>query len=199
MDISTEPADPGNKDMALAGALFMVKLGARVLPVARRTKRALLKDWTQQASNDPDEVMGWAQHHPGCNWACSATRSQSSTSTSIRTARTAMSPWPRSRPSTASSETWCVHTPQGGRHYYFTQPKDRVRNLKRDDAGCEIRGATGYVLLPGSATPLGAYRWDPELHPDKVTRTVLPAYVQAFVAGTPMKEGQWGWPSGQPL
>ena len=63
----------------------------------------------------------------------------------------------------------------------------RVGNLKRGDAGCEIRGAAGYVLLPGSATPLGAYRWDPELHPDNVSRAALPAYVQAFVAGTPMK------------
>ena len=45
MNNSTGPADPGNEDMALAGALFMVGLGARVLPVAHRTKRALLKDW----------------------------------------------------------------------------------------------------------------------------------------------------------
>ena len=68
MDHSTGPADPGNEDMALAGALFMVKMGARVLPVAARTKRALLKDWVKQASDDPDMIMGWAQHHPGCNW-----------------------------------------------------------------------------------------------------------------------------------
>ena len=45
MNNSTRPADPGNEDVALAGALFMVQQGARVLPVARRTKRALLKDW----------------------------------------------------------------------------------------------------------------------------------------------------------
>ena len=39
----------------------MVEMGARVLPVARGTKRALLKDWAHQASNDPDEVKAWAQ------------------------------------------------------------------------------------------------------------------------------------------
>ena len=97
-------------------------------------------------------------------------------------------------------ETWLVHTPQDGRHYYFSQPKDKVRNLKRDDAGLEIRGDAGYVLLPGSSTPHGAYRWDSELHPDKIPRTVLPAYVQAYVAGTPMKgNGKGSWPTGQPL
>jgi hypothetical protein len=45
-----------------------------------------------------------------------------------------------------------VHTPQGGRHYYFTQPQDKVGNLKRANAGCEIKGTTGYALLPGSTT-----------------------------------------------
>ena len=58
MNHSTGPADPGNEDVALAGALFMVKMGARVLPVAARTKRALLKDWAKQASDDPDMVTG---------------------------------------------------------------------------------------------------------------------------------------------
>ncbi len=99
-------------------------------------------------------------------------------------------------------ETWLVHTPQAGRHYYFSQPKDKVRNLKRDGAGLEIRGDAGYVLLPGSSTPHGAYRWDPELHPHKIPRAALPAHVQAFVAGTPMKGNGKGngpsWNTGTP-
>ena len=136
-----------------------------------------------------------------------------------------MSPWPRSRPSTASSKRG-VCTRRRTASTSICQPKDKVRNLKRDDAGCEIRGTAGYVLLPGSGTPFGAYRWDPELRPDKVTRAPLPAHVQAYVAGTPMKgngagqlvnpsremasgqaenpqirqKSQWrGWPTGQPL
>jgi KaiC/GvpD/RAD55 family RecA-like ATPase len=69
----------------------------------------------------------------------------------------------------------------------LSQPRDKIGNLKRDDAGCEIGGTAAYVLLPGSSTPHGIYRWDPELHPGNISRAALPAYVQAFVAGTPMK------------
>ena len=187
MNHSTGPADPGNEDMALAGALFMVEMGARVLPVAARTKRALLKDWTKQASDDPDMIMGWAQHHPGCNWGMVCDRIAVFDVDKHPNSPDGHVALAELEAEHGKLKTWLVHTPQNGRHYYFTQPKDRVRNLKRADAGCEIRGTAGYVLLPGSHTPVGAYRWDPELHPDKVRRAVLPAYVHAYVAGTPMK------------
>jgi KaiC/GvpD/RAD55 family RecA-like ATPase len=184
-------------DARLAGALFMVAHGARVLPVARGTKRALLRDWTRGASNDPDEVKAWARHHPGCNWGMVCD--------SIAVLDVDHHPnGPDGHAALAELElqhgklqTWLVHTPQGGRHYYFSQPRDKVRNLKRDGAGIELKGDGGYVLLAGSSTPHGAYQWDLELHPDIIPRAVLPAYVHAFVAGTPIKRNGKGNGAGQ--
>ncbi len=192
MENTTKPP----RDEALAGALFMVQMGGRVLPVARNTKRALLKDWVKQASNDVDVVMGWHQHHPGCNWGLvcdliavlDVDRHPNSPDGHAALAEIELEH--------GRIKTWCMHTPQNGLHYYFGQPEDKVRNLKRDDAGLEIKGTSGYALLAGSTTPHGVYRWDPELHPNKVTRTVLPAYVRAYVAGTPMKgNGKGNGPS----
>jgi DNA-directed RNA polymerase specialized sigma24 family protein len=173
--------------VALAGALFMVRLGARVLPIARNTKRALLKDWTRGASNDPDEVMAWAGMHPGCNWAMLCSQ--------IAVLDVDQHPGsPDGHAALAELErdhgplqTWMAHTPQGGRHYYFNQPKERVRNLKADAVGIELKGDGGYVLLPWSRTPHGAYRWDDTLCPGNLPRATLPPHVHAFVAGTPMK------------
>ena len=191
MNNSTGPADAGNEDMALAAALSMVKLGARVLPVAARTKRALLKDWVRGASNDPDEVMAWAKHHPNCNWAMLCDR--------VAVLDVDKHPnTPDGHTALAEIEaehgklvaTWLVHTPQDGKHFYFSQPKDRIRNIKGNGAGLEIRGDAGYVLLPGSTTPHGAYRWDPELCPGKVRRAALPAYLQSCVAGTSKGNGK---------
>jgi Bifunctional DNA primase/polymerase, N-terminal/Primase C terminal 1 (PriCT-1) len=187
VDHSTGPADPGNEDVALAGALFMVKMGARVLPVAARTKRALLKDWVKQASDDPDMIMGWAQHHPGCNWGMVCDRIAVFDIDKHPTSPDGHAALAEIEAEHGKLKTWLVHTPQNGRHYYFSQPRDKIGNLKRDDAGCEIGGTAAYVLLPGSSTPHGIYRWDPELHPGNISRAALPAYVQAFVAGTPMK------------
>jgi Bifunctional DNA primase/polymerase, N-terminal/Homeodomain-like domain len=188
MDNSMGPADPDKADEALAGALFMVQMGARVLPVARGTKRALLKDWTRGASNDPDEVRAWAQHHPGCNWGMVCDQivvldvDQHPNGPDGHKALTKI------EAEHGKIETWLVHTPQNGLHYYFNRPKEGAGTLKRDDAGLELRGDAGhYVLLPGSHTPDGTYRWDPELCPGKVMRAGLPAHVRAYVAGTPMK------------
>jgi Bifunctional DNA primase/polymerase, N-terminal len=187
MDNSTGRADSDTEDAALAGALFMVRLGARVLPVARRTKRALLKNWTRGASNYPDEVKAWAQHHPGCNWGMVCDSMAVLDVDRHPDGPDGHAVLAELEAEHGKLETWLVHTPQNGRHYYFTQPRDMVRNLKRDDVGIELRGSNGYILLAGSSTPHGAYRWDPELHPDNTRRTVLPAHVHAFVAGMPMK------------
>jgi hypothetical protein len=187
MDNSTGSADSGKEDTALAGALFMVEMGARVLPVAAGTKRALLKDWVKQASDDSDIVRGWAQHNPACNWAVLC-----DTIVVLDIDKHPDTPDGHAALAAIEAEhgkiaTWMAHTPQGGRHYYFTQPGGRVRSLKRDGAGVELRGDGAYVVLPGSWTSHGKYRWDEELHPHNIPRAVLPVYVHAFVAGASMR------------
>jgi len=121
VDNNTRPADPGNEDIALAGALFMVGLGARVLPVAAGTKRALLKDWAKQASDDPDMVMGWAQHHPGCNWAMVCDRVAVLDVDRHPSGPDGHEALAELEAEHGKLETWLVHTPQNGRHYYFSQ------------------------------------------------------------------------------
>ena len=126
MDNTTGPADPGNQDGALAGAMFMVQMGARVLPVARGTKRASLKDWSKQASDDLDMVIGWAQHHPGCNWAMLCDRIAVFDVDKHPNSPDGHAALAEIEAKHGKIETWLVHTPQNGRHYYFSQPEDRV-------------------------------------------------------------------------
>ena len=96
-------------------------------------------------------------------------------------------------------ETWLVHTPQNGRHYYFSQPKDGIcSTLKRDDAGLELRGAAGHTSSCLDRAPhMAPTGGIPSFTRDNVRRAVLPAYVQAFVAGTPMRRatGLAKWPT----
>src|SRR5262245_20962792 len=143
--------------MALAGALFMVELGARVLPVAAGTKRALLKDWAKQASNDIDMVMGWAQHHPGCNWGMVCDRVAVLDVDHHPNSPDGHEALAELEAEHGKLKTWLVHTPQAGRHYHFSQPKGReAGTIKRDGGGLELLGDAGhYVLLPGSRTPHG--------------------------------------------
>jgi hypothetical protein len=44
--------------------------------------------------------------------------------------------------------TWVVHTPSGGRHYYYRSPEP-LRSAKLPD-GVDLKGAGGYVVAPPS-------------------------------------------------
>jgi Bifunctional DNA primase/polymerase, N-terminal len=78
-------------------------------------------------------------------------------------------------------ETWMVRTPRSGRHYHFSRSKADVSVLAKD--GIELRGDGHYVLLPGSSTPDGTYRWDEELNPHTVPRMLVPEHVLAYFTG----------------
>ena len=53
--------------------------------------------------------------------------------------------------------TFTVATPSGGRHLYFTMPRDGkdVRNSVKILPGIDVRGTGGYVIAPGSTLPDG--------------------------------------------
>ena len=57
-----------------------------------------------------------------------------------------------------------VKTGGGGRHYYFSAPKDPVKNRANIRPGIDIRGANGYVLAPPSDhISGGVYEWETDI------------------------------------
>jgi hypothetical protein len=52
-------------------------------------------------------------------------------------------------------------TPNGGEHYYFAYPRDRVIKCSAGDIapGVDVRGDGGYVCAPPSVSVEGAYKW----------------------------------------
>ena len=96
--------------------------------------------------------MAWAQRYPGCNWGMVCDRIAVLDVDKHPNTPDGHAALAAIEAEHGKIETWLVHTPQDGRHYYFSQPKDKIRNLKRDGAGLEIKGDAGYVLLPGSST-----------------------------------------------
>ena len=55
--------------------------------------------------------------------------------------------------------TLTVRTPSGGQHLYFALPPGVTvsNSVNRLGLGIDVRGHHGYVLAPGSATPVGVY------------------------------------------
>lgn len=172
--------DNSTDDEALQGALYVVEhLQAKVFPVREGTKIPIISKWPEVASNDLDIIRGWAIQNPGCNWGMVCD--------DIAVVDVDRHPGgPDGHKALAELEeqrgkleTWRVHTPQGGDHYYFIQPAEKVRNKAKDGAGIEIKGDGGYVVLPGSSTPHGRYRWNDESLSHWPPE--LPAHVIAYV------------------
>lgn len=76
-------------------------------------------------------------------------------------------------------ETWCVCTPRGGMHYYFSYSGSDIRNSTDEDKAIDIRGEGGYVVAPPSRTMVGEYVW--EVAPEDVPLAPVDIHVMDFI------------------
>ena len=57
-------------------------------------------------------------------------------------------------------ETAHARTGSGGEHFWFTQPPELRIPSRSIAPGVDVKGSTGYGLVPGSANLQGPYRWE---------------------------------------
>jgi hypothetical protein len=131
--------------------LFPVRAGASAPP--------LVQDWQHQATTDPQRIALWRDLYPGCNEAISCwdlvvidvdVKHGKDGAATLRALVEAGYPFP---------DTRTVTTPSGGWHlYYLRPPGSTIRNgVNVLGPGVDVRTRGGYVVAPGSSTPLGRY------------------------------------------
>lgn len=131
--------------------------GWRLLPVAARGKKPLIKQWQRVATGDIFQLESWAKQFPGCNWGL-ATGPGSGVFVIDLDGDTGLD-WLRERIDAGNEvpETWSIRTARG-RHLYFAYPAglDIRNSVSKLANGVDVRGAGGYVLIPPSVHPEGA-------------------------------------------
>lgn len=127
-------------------ALDMAKRGFRVLPCNPGSKIASLDDWP----NASLDALGVAEQWPGEAYNVAVhCKGLAVLDVDVKNGRNGLADL-KTLP--AIPDTYTVKTPSGGYHLYFRTPDgvEVSNSAKNLPAGLDIRGASGYVLAPGS-------------------------------------------------
>jgi putative DNA primase/helicase len=160
----------------LRAAVKYAEMGWYVIPDKSGDKIPLLKEWQNNASNDPAIVRSWwdvTSYGPDCNIGLNCGMSGLVViDLDNKNGRNGFDSWQRliKKLSLDSSEfnTMTSHTPSGGYHLFFAAPKDIDIGNSQDKLGpgIEVKGIGGKVTLPPSIHPNGkTYEWDATLRP----------------------------------
>lgn len=147
---------------AIPPALAYLDAGLSVIPVARRSKRPLVR-WSEYQQTPPtgETVRGWLRQFRGCNWAVILGAVSGGLLALDFDAAGDYHRWAATWPDVAQAAPTAGTA--RGRHVYLVGPAGQRTASMGNYAG-EVKGAGGYVLLPPSVHPSGAvYRW---LHGD---------------------------------
>lgn len=72
-------------------------------------------------------------------------------------------------------DTWIVHTPSGGWHYWFDPADlDIPSTTNKISSGLDVRARGGYIIAP---TPGSGYRWDDHCNPWTLPLAPAPAWL----------------------
>lgn len=138
--------------------------GWRILPVASATKRPILKDWPNQATDDPMQIKTW--------WAQSYRNSIIGITCGAASGILCIDIDPRHNGEMGLAELEHRHGPlpetlmsrtgSGGKHLIFRYPADQhVPNAAKLDGcdGVDVRGQGGMFVAPPSVSSSGQYAW----------------------------------------
>lgn len=156
----------------------LIGKGYYLIPVRRssdpkKDKTALIAKWPELASRDPEQIDAWARQFPGCNWGivcknCIVFDLDRKIKTDgverVLDDEEFFSGWNDLIEPFGYLQYPSVVTGNGGRHYYFRRPDEKVklqtklsyvRDGRRITTNIDIRVGNGYVVAPGCVNGQG--------------------------------------------
>lgn len=184
-----------------------VSLGWRVVPAHREEKWPGIKNWTELATTDIEQLKDWwGGTHIGRN-VCVVTGQGSGIwvldvdprhGGDVTLARLVAEHGPL-------PETLIIDTPSGGQHYYWTYPDEgeiktgtNLGTVDGEMTGLDTRGEGGQVMAPYTARVAGVYKPRNAENTFEITRA--PAWLESLARKVKRSEretsGDGNWASG---
>jgi len=135
-----------------------------LFPIRRgwKSPSGIVKSWINDSSNDWWQWERWLAENPGCNFGIDLGKSSVfvvdiDTKLLGREAAWAQaSDWWAKLTGVGFECSFCIETPTGGWHIYFSNPDRSIRNSVPIPGVVDIRGTGGYVVAPWSHTDVDA-------------------------------------------
>jgi len=124
------------------------KLGFRVIPLRPGKKTPLIPNWPNEATTDEAKIREWWTRWPDANIGIVTGEYRDGFFCVLDFDPRNGGGWWDDVGEDVLPETWVVHTPSGGRHYYYRTP-ERLRSAKLQH-GVDLKGKGGYVVAPPS-------------------------------------------------
>ena len=172
------------QDANLAAALALASAGIKIFP-AGADKRPLLKKWQDTATTNADTIRTWWDHaHALPAIPCGVNRllvidldRHGNGSDGISAFKVLVA-----RHGALAPGVPMVKTPNNGLHLYFRQPPGEPLGNGRGSlpAGCDVRGAGGFVIGPGAVLPDGR-SWIRVAERPPVTEAAQLAWIESIL------------------
>jgi hypothetical protein len=124
------------------------KYGFRVIPLVPGKKTPLIPNWPNEATTDEAKIREWWQKWPNANLGIVTGAYRDGYFYVLDFDPRNGGGWFDDVGEDVLPPTWVVHTPSGGRHYYYRSHVP-VRSAKLPD-GVDLKGVGGYVVSPPS-------------------------------------------------
>ena len=124
------------------------KLGLRIFPLVPGKKIPLIPNWQNEATTDETKIREWWTKWPNANIGIVTGEYRDGFFCVLDFDPRNGGGWWDDVGEDVLPETWVVHTPSGGRHYYY-RTLERLRSAKLQH-GVDLKGNGGYVVAPPS-------------------------------------------------
>ena len=124
------------------------KLGLRVIPLRSGKKTPLIPNWQNEGTWDEATIREWWAKWPNANIGILTGRYRDGYFIVLDFDPRNGGDWWADVGEDVLPPTWVVHTPSGGRHFYYST-SELLRGEKLPD-GVDLKGEGGYVVAPPS-------------------------------------------------
>jgi putative DNA primase/helicase len=143
---------------------YYIRRKLKVFPCKGNGKSPRISGWQESATLDEKVIDRWWEKYPNANIGLLTGKNNNLVvvDVDINNGKKGMESLKQLQNECGEFDTLMVHSPSGGRHYYFKYPKneDHVKGPTNFRPGIDIRADGNLIIAPGSSIDGNPYRFE---------------------------------------